>query len=172
MKRFQFLLLDAGPIVKLFELNLWERFIEMCDVSVSRIVADQAKYASGESEDLRIDLGPYEEKIRIFDSDPSEVSVFHGKFTQEYKAIIHDGEKQTLAFLCKTRENWLFCSSDGAIFRVLGLLGRAEQGISLEEVFTQIGFSQSGLEWQYTKKFREKYTRIGKIDSVQDKGLP
>jgi hypothetical protein len=63
------------------------------------------------------------------------------------------------------------CSSDGAVFAVLGLLGRAEQGISLEEVFAQIGFSQSGLEWQYTKKFREKYTRMGKINSIQDKGL-
>lgn len=171
MKRYQFLLLDAGPIIKLFELGLWERFIQTCDVTVSRVVADQAKYTSREYEDLRIDLGPYEERISVFDSDPSEVAVFYGKFTREYKAIIHDGEKQTLAFLCNAQENWLLCSSDGAVFAVLGLLGRAEQGISLEEVFAQIGFSQSGLEWQYTKKFREKYTRMGKINSIQDKRL-
>ena len=46
MKRFQFLLLDAGPIIKLFELGLWDAFIKKYEVSISRTVANQAKYAS------------------------------------------------------------------------------------------------------------------------------
>jgi len=50
------------------------------------------------------------------------------------------------------------------------LLGKAEQGISLEELLQSIGLSQA-LEWQYTKKFREKYTRLGQIDFTQGKGL-
>jgi len=57
------------------------------------------------------------------------------------------------------------------VFRVLGLLSRAEQGISLEEILVKIGLSQSKLEWEYTKKFREKYTLMGQADSIQDKGL-
>lgn len=32
MKKFQFLLLDAGPIKKLFELGLWDKFIESCEL--------------------------------------------------------------------------------------------------------------------------------------------
>jgi hypothetical protein len=52
----------------------------------------------------------------------------------------------------------------------LGLLARTEQGISLEEVLIQIGLSRQ-LEWKYTKKFREKYMQMGKIDSAQNKGI-
>jgi len=76
-----------------------------------------------------------------------------------------------LAYLCDSSENWLVCSADGAIFRVLGLLGRIEQGISLEEILEKIGLSQNNLEWEYTKKFREKYTRKGQIDFTQGQGL-
>ena len=49
MKKYQFLLLDAGPIIKLFELGIWGVFIKRCDVTVSQTVADQAKWASQET---------------------------------------------------------------------------------------------------------------------------
>lgn len=173
MKKFQFLLLDAGPIIKLFELNIWVDFVKRCDVTICRTVANQAKYASQGFEDIRVDLEPFEEEglIEIFDSEPSVNKAFYEKFSEQYKAIIHDGEKQMLAYLCDSSENWLVCSADGAIFRVLGSLGRIEQGISLEEILEKIGLSQSNLEWEYTKKFREKYIRMGQVDSIQDKGL-
>lgn len=43
MKKFSFLLLDTGPIIKLFELGIWDDFIKRCDVTISRTVAEQAK---------------------------------------------------------------------------------------------------------------------------------
>ena len=172
MKKFQFLLLDAGPIIKLFELGIWDIFITKCDVAISRIVAEEAQYASQECEDICINLGSYEEKnlIKIVDVELSKVKAFLEKFDLQYKVIIHPGEKETLAFLYDSSENWLVCSSDGAVFRVLGLLQRGNQGISLEEVLEQIGLPRK-LEWKYTKKFRDKHTCMGQIDSIQDKGL-
>ena len=82
MKRFQFLLLDTGPIIKLFELGIWDEFITKCDVTISRIVAEQAQYASQEFEDICINLGSYEEKnlIKIVDVELSKVKAFHEKF--------------------------------------------------------------------------------------------
>jgi hypothetical protein len=173
MKRFQFLLLDTGPIIKLFELDLWDQFIDKCHVTVSRTVANQAQYASQELEDVRVDLQPYEDNglISIFDSEPSTVRTFYEQFSQLYRAIIHSGEKEMLAFLCNSTGNWIVCSADGAVFRVLGLLGKAQRGISLEEILKEVGLSQTALEWKYTKVFREKYTRLGQIDSVRDTGL-
>ncbi len=171
MKKFPFLLLDAGPIIKLFSLGIWDDFIKHYDVSISRIIAeDQALYT--EDDKKQIDLNTYKERylIKIIDVEPFVVKTFYDKFDLSYKANIHDGEKETLAFLCNSTENWIVCAADGAVFRVLGLLARAKQGISLEEVLTQIGLSRR-LEWKYTKKFREKYTRMGKIDSVQKEGL-
>lgn len=173
MKRFQFLLLDAGPIIKLFELGIWDAFIEKCDVAISRIVANQAKYASQEFEDVCIDLEPYEEQslIKIIDVESSVVETFYDKFNLRYKADIHDGEKETLAFLCDSPENWLVCSADGAVFRVLGFLGKPHQGISLQEILQKIGLSRRNLGRKYTKEFREGYTHKGQIDSIQNKGL-
>lgn len=172
MKRFQFLLLDAGPIIKLFELGLWDTFIKKYEVSISRTVANEAKYVSLETEDIRIDLEPYADKslINIFELKLSDVSDFYEKFNHQYKSIIHPGEKETLAFLEKSSCDWLLCSADSSVFRVLGLLGKSEQGISLEEVLEKIGCSKR-LEWQYKKAFREKYTQDGQRDSIQDKGL-
>jgi hypothetical protein len=174
MKKFPFLLLDAGPIIKLFELNIWDAFIENRNVAISKIVMNQAKWASQEFEDIRIDLEPYEQQglIKIIDLEPTLVKAFYDKFNLQYKTGIHDGEKETLAFLCDSSENWLVCSADGAVFRVLGLLGKADQGISLQEILQNIGVSTSEkLEWKYTKKFRENYTRLGQINSVQGQGL-
>ena len=171
MKRFPFLLIDAGPIIKLFSLGIWDDFVKYCDVSISRIIADdQALYT--EDGKKHIDLNPYEEQelIKIIDVKPSVVKTFYDEFDLLYQADIHDGEKETLAFLCDSSENWLVCAADKAVFKVLGLLSKAEQGISLEEVLNQIGLSRE-LEWPYTKKFREMYTNMGQIDSIQDKGL-
>ena len=168
MKRYPFLLLDAGPIIKLFQLGIWDDFITKCDVTISSIVAEEAQYASREDYDVCINIESYREQglVRIIDVDLSKVKTFHDQFDRLYRAIIHPGEKETLAFLLHASEDWMVCSSDGAVFRVLGLLGRAEQGISLEEVLIQIGLSRQ-LKWQYTKNFRERYTRMGQIDSIQ-----
>lgn len=170
MKKFQFLLLDAGPIIKLFSLGIWDDFLKHCDVTISRIIADdQALFT--EDGTKQINLKPYEELVRIIDVELSVAKVFYDKFGPLYKAEVHPGEKETLAFLCTSSENWQVCSADHVVFRVLGLLNKANQGVSLEEILVKIGLSQSNLEWEYTKRFREKWTRKGQVDSIQDKGL-
>ena len=171
MKKFQFLLLDAGPIIKLFELGIWDEFLKRCDVSISQTVANEAKWASQEFEDVRIDLESYKDKISIFDIEPSLAKSFLDKFNELYKAIIHAGERETLAFLCDSSEQYLLCSGDKAVYQVLGLLGRGEQSISLEEILERVGLSQSKLDRQYTKKFREIWIHKGQIGSIQNKGL-
>jgi hypothetical protein len=177
MKRFPLLLLDAGPIIKLFELGIWDKFLQACDVTVSRVVVDnEAKWASREFEDVRIELAPYKKKglLRIIDRDATVVGAFYSKLSRAYKDRIDpdDGEVATLEFLLASSETWVLCSTDGPVFRLMGFLGRGEQGISLEEILKEIGLLPRQLEWQYTRKFREKYSRMGQADYIQDKGLP
>lgn len=182
MKRFAFLLLDAGPIIKLFELGIWDDFIARCDVTVSRTVADEARYASQEYEDISIDLGSYEKQdlITVFDVEPSKVKAFHEQFDPLYKIDIHPGEKETLAFLHNSPEDWLVCSADHVVFKVIGRLNKADQGISLEEILRSVGLgsllnwkavtSRDG-DWKYTKKFRETWTNKGFVDFVQSQSF-
>ena len=132
MKKFRFLLLDAGPIIKLFELGIWDQFIARCDITVCRTVVEEAKWASQEFTDVQIDLDDdqREGRICIEEVDLSVAKKFHDKFNASYRTIIHDGEKETLAFLFSSSEEWLLCTGDGSVFRTLGLLGKAQQGVS------------------------------------------
>jgi hypothetical protein len=182
MKKLQFLLLDAGPIIKLFSLKIWDEFLKHCDVTTARVIAeDQALYTEDGCQ--HINLKPYEEQhlINILEVDMVAVRQFHDKFDLLYKADIHNGEKEMLAFLCQSSEKWLVCSGDRAVFRVIGLLGKGDQGISLEEILSQIGLSigikwdqvtpQNKAYWPYTRSFREQWTRKGRTDFVQGQGL-
>ena len=103
MKRFPFLLLDAGPIIKLFELGIWDNFIKKCDVTIARTVAEQPVFINKDDDKEYIDfaLKPWEDKrlIKIIDVELSTVKTFYNKLSLQYQAIIHPGEKETLAFL-------------------------------------------------------------------------
>jgi len=172
MKKFQFLLLDAGPIIKLFELGLWDDFIGKCNVTICSTVAREAKWASREFEDTCIDLDGYHHngRIQIIDVELPVVRAFSDKFGLSYKAMLHDGEAETLAFLCNSSEKWLVCTADAAVFKTLGVLGRSLQGISLQEALAQLGLGRD-LEWKYTERFRQKYASLGQMDSIQGRGL-
>lgn len=167
-KKFQFLLLDAGPIIKLFELNIWNEFIKRCDVTITRTVAEQSAFYGPDDAKEFIDFGlkSYEEKdlIKIIDLQPTVVRDFIKSLGQRY--ILHPGDDETLAFLINSAEPWKVCTADQAIFNVLGFLGKAEQGISLEEVLSEIGLGRA-LGWQFSKRFRERYTKLGQIDAIQ-----
>jgi hypothetical protein len=181
VKKFQFLLLDAGPIIKLFSLGIWDEFIGRCDVNVSRIIAeDQALYT--EDGLKHIDLAPYDQqgRIKVLDINASAVKAFYDESGLLRKYDVHDGEKETLAFLCTSSENWRVCSADRVVFTILGRVNRANQGISLEEILEAIGIGLGskwkGLtakdkDWKYTKNFREKHTRTGQVDSIQNDRL-
>jgi hypothetical protein len=164
-------LLDAGPIIKLFQLGIWDKFIDKCQVTIARTVVDECIHTGeGDAPDF-IDF-PFEEAdvkglIKIIDVEPSEVKAFYDESNLGGRYIIDGGEQETLAFLHRQSEDWKVCSTDGAVYSVLGFLGKGEQGASLEEILKEIGLSKGKLKWKYTEKFREKCTRMGEVDSVQ-----
>jgi hypothetical protein len=182
MGKFQFLLLDAGPTIKLFQLGIWDKFVERYDVTITSTVAAEAKWASKEYTDIKIDLDAYRDRVKIIEQETSVASTFYTKLPTAYKddVEVQDGEVHTLAFLCGSPKDWLLCSADHAVFRILGLIGKGEQGISLEEALKQIGLQPAiswdkitprDEDWKYTKKFREQWTRKRQSDFVQGQGL-
>ncbi len=73
---------------------------------------------------------------------------------------LDDGETESLAFLINSPEEFLICSADKIIYRILGNLKRSGQGISLEEILQQTGLGV-GLPRQFTKAYREEWSRKG-----------
>ncbi len=164
------LLLDANVVIKLFDLALWDRFIERFDVCVSKIIADEEAifYQDGESR-RPIVLQSYIEhgRIKQIDVSASTVIAFQRRFRDPaYLDRLDPGESELLAFLIESGESHLISSSDAIVFRVLGRLRLAERGVSLEELLQRAGLGRK-IEYQYTKRFRLWWTDKGSIDAIQ-----
>jgi hypothetical protein len=170
MKKFQLLMLDAGPVIGLFEMGLWDKFIEKCDVIIGRTVVREAQYARREIADVRIDIQPYESegKITVIDLDTVDVQRFRANYLNKCNYRIDDGEMELLGGLFSSEKPYKLCTADGPVFQILARYNKSEQGISLEEVLNAVGLSRSQLSWIYTKKFREKHTKFGQMDAIQN----
>lgn len=174
MPKLKLLILDAGVVIHLHELKIWDKVRDQCDIHLSRIVAetevlfepgDEGQY--GEDIDLTADIDSG--KIHVFDVAVGDVKKFREQFDPLYLGDLDDGEAESLAFMVGQAGDFLISSGDAIVYRVLGNLGRGEQGISLEEILQRIGLGRN-LKWPYSKAFREKYTLDGQADMVRGRG--
>jgi len=149
MKKFPFLLLDAGPIIKLFE---------RCDVTIARTVVEEAVHIGQCSSLDYIDF-PFEKaaeqgSIKIIDMDLRAIQSFLRDSTIGIKYAIDPGEAETLTFLVNSTEDFILCSADGPVFSAMGFLDMAESGISLEELLKKVGLSPlQKLGWRFSPTF-------------------
>ena len=174
MKKFRLLLLDANGVIELFRLGIWEHVVERCDVHVSRSVADiEAHFYEdehGERQDFDLAGQAETGTIRVFDVAPSDLDEFRARFDPVYFEKLDPGETESLAFMLNSGDEWLICSADKIVFRILGTLHRVEQGVSLEEILTGIGLGRS-LRREFSRAYREKWTRKGFAEGLQGVGL-
>lgn len=173
MKKFKLLLLDANVVIYLFEIGLWDQVVERCEVLLSRIVAEgEAQFGKDDDEKVYFDLRPYiaDGRITVIDASVADVKAFRDLFDPVYLPRLDDGESESLAYLIKSPERCLICSGDAIVFRVLALLDRIEQGLSLEEIFGSIGLGRS-MPWEFSKRYREHWTKVGSQHKIQGQGL-
>lgn len=174
MPKLKLLILDAGVVIYLHELKIWQPLLAQCEVFLSRVVAekevlfepgDAGEY--GEDIDLTPDIAAG--KVRVFDVNASEIKRFRDRFDPAYFGDMDDGETESLAYLVGQTDEYLISSGDAIVYRVLGNLGRGDQGISLEEILQKIGLGRK-VDVQYSKGFRERLTRTGAADAIQGRG--
>jgi hypothetical protein len=175
MPKLKLLILDAGVVIKLHEMELWSSITDRCDVHLSSIVARrESKFheveddAWGRDIDLTADIE--NETITIFEFPPHEVDAFKSQFDPSYFADLDDGEAESLAFLVNQKADYLISSGDAIVYKVLGNLNLGDQGISLEEILETCGLGRNIDGFQYSKAFREQLTRLGATDMVQGRG--
>jgi len=174
MPKLKLLILDAGVVIRLHELGIWEQVRDRCDIYLSRIVAEREVLSQpgdegGYGEDIDLSPDISSGMVQVFDGATSELKAFREQFDSLYLGDLDDGEAESLAYMTKQPEDYLISSGDAIVFRVLGNLGRGDQGLSLEEVLQQIGLGRK-LDWPYSKAFREKWTKVGETDMIQGKG--
>lgn len=174
MSKLKLLILDANVVIFLHERGIWQALISQCEVSLPRTVVVEAAFFDDDNGmrhyiDLDDDISAG--KLSVFDVPLPTLQKFQHRFDSLYISQIDPGELEALAYLDDSTENFLISSGDAIVYRVLGRLGKGEHGISLEEVLSKIGLQQSKIGWQFTKRFREKYTQDGFMDLVQNRGF-
>jgi hypothetical protein len=173
MPALKLLILDANVVIYLHGTGLWQAVLSRCEVYLARTVAeDEAKFYRGREADEIIDVSEdvKEGRVRVFEQTPTELKQFFARFDPNYLASLDPGEAESLAYLTQSKDPYLISSGDAIVFRVLGLLNRSDQGISLEEVLQKVGLGRT-VTWPYTKQFRERYAREGEQDSLRGRGL-
>ena len=147
MPKLKLLILDAGVVIKLHEMDLWSAVIERCDVHLSSIVATrESKYHAVKEDDWGRDLDLSAEiearRITVFECSEHEVSKFRSQFDSSYFAKLDDGEAEALAFLTNQTDEYLISSGDAIVYKVLGNINLGESGISLEEILQKCGLGR------------------------------
>ena len=158
MPKLKLLILDAGVVIKLHELELWSSIVERCDVHLSSIVARcESKYHEvkgddwGRDIDLSADIN--NRSITIFDFPQDAVYEFKSQFDPSYFADLDAGETESLAFLVHQNDDYRISSGDAIVYKVLGNLNLGDQGISLEEILGTCGLIIGG--WADDARSRE-----------------
>ena len=173
-KKFRLLLLDANVVIYLFEVGLWDKLVDRCEVLLSRIVAEREAqfYEDDDGEKHYFELQPdiISGRVTVVDASLSDIKVFRDLFDPLYLSRLDDGEAESLAYLANSTEKCWICSGDAIVFRVLALLDRIEQGLSLEEILQSIGFARP-LPWEFTKAYRDRWTSVGSQHRIQGQGL-
>jgi hypothetical protein len=173
MPKLKLLILDASVVISLHEYGLWARITSACDVHLARTVVEESQYHNdGSGYDNPIDLSADEHatRIRVFDLEISAIRDFERMFDRNYAADLDAGEKESLAHLVRSKEEYRICSGDRIVYKILGNLNLGERGISLEEVLAAIGLTRGRLPQRDTKRFREQYTSMGEQDAVCGRG--
>lgn len=167
MPKFPHLLLDANIIICAHEFDIWPQLTENCTITTTRTVANQEArfWRDQKGKDHRIDLNEYIQKgkINLVDVPLAQFAVFRKMFGPTYLDRMDTGEAELLAFLYHSGKSWFICSADGIVFKTLGCLGLAKQGISLEEILQQIELicELDEQHKQYTKIYRLRLTEMG-----------
>jgi len=163
VKKFRLLLLDANIVIEISRHRLWDQVIARCDIHLARTVIDEAHFFIDDNGDQQsIDLGPLIRagSITVFELKPSDLDRLRSQFDAVYFEKLDPGETESLAYLLQQDENCQICSADKIVYRVLGNMKRSEQGVSLEEVLSQIGLGKK-LDREFSREYREHWTKKG-----------
>jgi hypothetical protein len=173
MKPSRCLLFDANIVIALFQFRLWQEVVSRCELVLAETVVDEADFFVDENGvEHKIDLQPFiaAGRVKVVAVVASQIGAFRGRFDNLYVQRLDDGETESLVYCLDAGEPYQLCSSDGIVFRVLALLDRSEQGVSLQELLDSLGLSRA-LEYQYTKSFRDDQRARGFEDKLSGMGL-
>lgn len=146
--------------------------VDQCDIHLSEIVARrEVKFDDANGTRIDLEAAILSIAITLFSVDAVKVEAFRARFDDSYLGVLDDGEAESLAYLFDAKSDFFISSADKIVYRVLGNLHRADQGVSLEEILNKIGLTASQLPPQYGREFRQRWTQVGFEERLKGLGL-
>lgn len=172
---------DADVIIDLHEMGIWDRFVDVYDIYLSGIVAEEAhSYVKSEirlsddPDDIKQEV--YETtlddfiakgKITVIDLDASDmVPMTAEAHKMNVLDKIHDGEKETLAAVFSTHPQLVMCFKDRGAIECAVLVGLKEKCISVEKALDYCGLGRT-LEYGLTEERFQKIVKHAEQERVQ-----
>lgn len=165
----RFLLLDTNVIIHAHELEIWQELTKRSEITVAgTVLRDESLYYYRPDTGAKVYLNLEDDlragrirELTVPADSPRELSA-----TLPRTIKLDAGELESLAGLARATEPYHFCTGDAPAVRVLVLLGRAEQGISMEKMLEKSGLRHK-LDAQFTEaRFRE-YVRHARAECAQ-----
>ncbi|MCD4748431.1 MAG: hypothetical protein K8R59_03565 [Thermoanaerobaculales bacterium] len=172
----RFCLLDAGPIIELHRLGVWDQMVERAELVIPSVVAGREVefWDSGEGVGKPIDLSRFIESgaVEVMEADAQLLQDTLGLFDPTLVESVHLGELEALALL----KTWQgenppsFCTGDRLATVALCLLGFSELAVSLEAFLDQVGLSRK-LRRQFRRDAMNRWVEEGRHRVITGEGL-
>jgi hypothetical protein len=172
--RPKFYLLDAGPVIELHRLGLWQEVLKRATLVLPGTVAGEADfYPDSEGAPRRIDLSSdiRAGRVQVKEAEAAQVAQTAQLFDVTMQEAVHLGELEALTLL----RLWegdppLFSTSDRHAVIGLCLLGFSHLAMSLEAMLAQIGLTQT-LSSRFSELTFTDWREIGKMRRLRGEGL-
>jgi hypothetical protein len=169
-------LLDAGPIIGLHELGLWNVVAENVKlITTSYIAAQETLFwddGEGVGRPILLTNDASQGLVELVDVDASELAATMRRFDPVAASSLQQGELECLTHLLTCDDpDLMICSADAAAIRAVCLLGFHDRAESLEKILSGVGRTVPGLKSKYRASTLEQWVRLGREQYVQGIGL-
>jgi len=165
-------LLDADAIIDLHRFHIWDQIVDKNKIYISSIILRHEVYFYEDYKGIRHNIDLLKDiglKFHEISISSEELKKFSQQFDRVFEPELHEGEKEALKILQDNNEI-LFCTFDKAAIKAMALLGKREQGISLEKLLKSSGIAKK-IEFKHTEKYFKKYLDEGSIMRIQGRGI-
>lgn len=146
-------LLDTTAIIEAHRQGIWEPIVNgfrLATVEKCIEEIDTGNLVAGER--LEIDTGRLRMEMTVCQVDDATMAA--AVLSSEGKLqILHDGEKELIAYATNVNGIFYISSQDRACVRVGAKMGLLDRFVSLEEIAEAVGRKRLPLPWHYTKKW-------------------
>jgi hypothetical protein len=165
-------LLDADVIIKLLELDVFDRLADKHELHVAATVVDEVKYYRRDGQKVPVDFrSAYVASGRVVEATATvaQMQDIINRLPLLKQQVIHAGELESLAVLVQ-REDLTLCTFDAAAIRTLPFLDASDRSVSAERLLQSSGLKLSPghkLDVRLTEEYFRSNLEHGKLEFIQ-----